>query len=230
MLNSEEKNKVNNLFQFLKQYNNIKNPTVTDISSQYWSRWIDDLPVHKNIKNNIYNDESNTDAILLVSKPEFHECPKPPEELYEWLEKGWNRFDEKLQVKNSITTYEKNIETQEDDLIEIQFEDDEERWYDPSDESLYHDEQDIKDDLYDSLIEFEAEVKDAKQGLDFIRTNRINSLEMLFDAEQQLTDTQEEHQSNDNSLIEEGEHYSEDLHALLSNPSELIKALKNKNK
>ena len=53
---------------------------------------------------------------------------------------------------------------------------------------------------------------------------------MLFDAEQQLTDTQEEHQSNDNSLIEEGEHYSEDLHALLSNPSELIKALKNKNK
>lgn len=111
-----------------------------------------------------------------------------------------------------------------------QFEDDEDRWYDPSDESLYHAEQDIIDDLYDSLVEFEVEVKDAKQGLDFIRSNRINSLEMLFDAEQQLSDAQEEPQSDDNSSIEEDEHYSENLHALLSNPSELIKALKNKNK
>lgn len=111
-----------------------------------------------------------------------------------------------------------------------QFEDDEDRWYDPSDESLYHAEQDTIDDLYDSLVEFEIEVKDAKQGLDFIRSNRINSLEMLFDAEQQLSDAQEEPQSDDNSSIEEDEHYSENLHALLSNPSELIKALKNKNK
>lgn len=111
-----------------------------------------------------------------------------------------------------------------------QFEDDEDRWYDPSDESLYHDEQDAQDDLYNSLIDFEAEVKDAKQSLDFIRTNRVNSLEMLFDAEQQMSNDQEGHQSDNNLSVQEDSHYSENLHALLSNPSELIKALKNKNK
>lgn len=111
-----------------------------------------------------------------------------------------------------------------------QFEDEEDCWYDPSDESLYHDEQDIQDELYDSLIDFEAEVKDAKQCLDFIRTNRVNSLEMLFDAEQQLADAQAERQLDNNSMIEEDGRYSENLHALLSNPSKLIKALKNKNK
>lgn len=35
MLNSEAKNRTVNLFKFLKQYNDIKNPTITDIKSQY---------------------------------------------------------------------------------------------------------------------------------------------------------------------------------------------------
>ena len=63
MISSEEKNKVSNLFQFLKQYNNIKNPTITDISAQHWNSWIDDIPNHKNIKNNIHKEDDNTEAI-----------------------------------------------------------------------------------------------------------------------------------------------------------------------
>ena len=58
------------------------------------------------------------------------------------------------------------------------------------------------------------------------KTGEELSEEMLFDAEQQLANAQEERQSDNSSTIEERGHYSENLHALLSNPSELIKALR----
>lgn len=107
MISSEEKNKVSNLFQFLKQYNNIKNPTITDISAQHWNSWIDDIPNHKNIKNNIHKEDDNTEAILSVSKPKFYECPEPPEELKQWLLKGWSKFDEEVKTKEKISRLEK---------------------------------------------------------------------------------------------------------------------------
>lgn len=109
-----------------------------------------------------------------------------------------------------------------------QFEDDEDNWYDPSDESLYHDEQEPFDNYYELLSAFEYEVEDAKKELDFIKTNRVNSLEMLYEAEKQTEDTKEYNQHYD--YFEEKNNYSEELHSLLSNPDELIKVLKNKNK
>lgn len=53
MLDAKEKSKVSNLFKFLKQYNNIKNPTVADIDLQNWNKWLDDIPIHEKIENNI---------------------------------------------------------------------------------------------------------------------------------------------------------------------------------
>lgn len=110
-----------------------------------------------------------------------------------------------------------------------QIEDDEDNWYDTSDESLYHYEQEPFDNCYELLKSFEYEVEDAKKELDFIKTNRVNSLEMLFDAEKQLEDTQDEFIANNASKAAE-EKYSEELHSLLSSPVELIKALRNQSK
>lgn len=107
-----------------------------------------------------------------------------------------------------------------------QFEDDEDHWYDPSDESLYHDQQKLFNNYYEPLSAFEYEVEDAKKELDFIKTNRVNSLEMLYEAEKQTEGTKEYYQHYDSS--EEKNNYSEELHALLSNPDKLIKVLKNK--
>ncbi|WP_252231886.1 AAA domain-containing protein [Clostridium sp. ZBS15] len=126
MLNEEKKNKVNNLFQFLKQYNNIKNPTITDIVSHHWHRWLDDIPIHEKIKNNIHK-EDDSDTVLTVGKPEFTECPEIPVELKEWLEKGWSKFDEEVKVKESINKMEKDSETGEENLVEINFDDDNKR-------------------------------------------------------------------------------------------------------
>ncbi|APM39838.1 AAA domain-containing protein [Clostridium kluyveri] len=126
MLSEKEKNKASNLFRFLKQYNNIKNPTITDIDSQHWCRWLEDIPIHENIKNNIHKD-NDSDAILTVGKPEFTECPKPPLELKEWLENGWSKFDKEVNIKKSISKIEKDSGTGEEKLVKINFDDDKKR-------------------------------------------------------------------------------------------------------
>ncbi|MFD3156742.1 DEAD/DEAH box helicase [Haloimpatiens sp. FM7330] len=127
MLDEKEKNKVNNLFGFLKQYNNVKNPTIIDIDSQYWHRWFDHMPIHEKIKNNIHKEGDDSDTILTVGKPEFIKCPEPPVELKEWLEKGWSKFDVEVKVKDSINKIEKDSETEEENLVQINFDDDNER-------------------------------------------------------------------------------------------------------
>ena len=127
MLSVEEKNRVSNLFQFLKQYNNIKNPTITDIAFQYWHKWLDDIPIHEKIENNLHKENDDSDAILIVRKPEFTECPTLPVELEEWIEKGWNKFDIDIKVKASINKTEKDTETGEEKLIEINFDDNKKR-------------------------------------------------------------------------------------------------------
>ena len=127
MLKEENKSKVRDLFQFLKQYNNIKNPTITDIASQHWHRWLHDMPIHEKIKNNIHKEYDESDTVLTVGKPEFTECPEPPVELKEWLEMGWNKFEEEVKVKESISKVEKYQETEEENLIKINFDDDNKR-------------------------------------------------------------------------------------------------------
>ncbi|NFM15847.1 DUF559 domain-containing protein [Clostridium sporogenes] len=127
MLNEKEKNKAYNLFRFLKQYNNIKNPTITDINSQHWYKWFDYMPIHEKIKNNIHKEDNDSDIVLTVGKPEFTKCPEPPIELKKWLEKGWGNFDEEVKVKKSINKIEKDLKTGEENLIQINFDDDNKR-------------------------------------------------------------------------------------------------------
>ena len=127
MLKNEAKNKIINLFKFLKQYNDIKNPTITDIKSQQLHKWIEDIPVHEKIKNNIHLEDNDTDTILVVKKPEFTECPKPPSEILEWIDKSWRRFDKELIVNESITKTEIKMDTGEEILIEIKFDSDNNR-------------------------------------------------------------------------------------------------------
>ncbi|OOB75053.1 hypothetical protein AXF41_10405 [Clostridium haemolyticum] len=127
MVNNQEKDKIKSLFRFLKQYNNIKNPTIIDINSQQWHKWIDNIPVHENIKNNIYKQDEDSSVILTVGKPEFTECPKPPSELIEWLENEWDKFDKEVKVKRIINKTQKDLETGEKGVVEIDFDDDRKR-------------------------------------------------------------------------------------------------------
>lgn len=107
--------------------------------------------------------------------------------------------------------------------------DDDDVWYDVSDESLYHDWGNSEESSCDKLLSFVREVEDVKKDLSFITTNKINTLEMLFEAEEQVEKAEKTPQ-----VVEvEEQNYDERYNVyknLLSSPEELIKALKNRNK
>lgn len=204
MLNSEAKNKITNLFKFLKQYNDIKNPTITDIKLQQWYKWIDDIPAHEKIKNNIHIEDNDTDTILVVGKPEFTDCPKPPLEIIDWLDKGWKKFDKELIVNDSITSIERNLTTGEENLVEIKFDLDNNRvkaletWRKKRDvwvanEMIAHKVDDIFNMLYQlySILKKEAESIELVYGDGILACNYdkkiyhpilLQKVNLIFDA------------------------------------------------
>ncbi|MBU3207749.1 hypothetical protein KPL33_12300 [Clostridium algidicarnis] len=121
----DEKEKVIRLFKFLKEYNVIKNPVVTDIVNQRWIRWMEVIPQHEAIINNIYNSENDSDVLFSISQPNLSRCPNPPQEILEWLESGWNDLSKEVKVKDSLERLsEINDDHGTQEIITINFNDD----------------------------------------------------------------------------------------------------------
>jgi len=121
-----DNNKIINLFEFLKQYNNIKNPVVTNIENQKWIKWMDNIPICENIINNIYNMDEESDILFTILKPKLTECPNPPENLKEWIFNGWQNVDNEVEIKDSIDKIE-DINDKNKRVTVIYFKDDDER-------------------------------------------------------------------------------------------------------
>lgn len=124
------KEKVKRLFHFLKQYNNIKNPIITDIDDQQWKLWLDDIPEHTSIINKLFTSGvDDTEEILIVKRPALHECPQIPQVLLPWVEKGWQQLSTQLTVKKEIKVLNtaSQLDKEEDKYIYEEFEDDKER-------------------------------------------------------------------------------------------------------
>ena len=120
------KDKVIRLFNFLKEYNNKKNPIILDMEYQKEKRCLDDLPRCKEVINNIYND--NDDGVILsVKRPVLEECPKPPQSLDGWINEDWNDLNVEVIIKGEIEieneAYGMDVENK-NKFITIKFEDD----------------------------------------------------------------------------------------------------------
>lgn len=105
--------------------------------------------------------------------------------------------------------------------------DDDEPWYDISQINPYRNNDECVNDGFDLLRQFTLEVEEAQQELTFIKSNKVNSLEMLFYAEAQA-EAAEKLDVSTISTSESEKPVSQDYRVLLSNPEELIKALKRK--
>lgn len=130
-MSENSRERIKRLFQFLKQYNNIKNPIITDISNQVWKKWLDDIPSHETIINNIHSLEiDDPEEILRVKRPVLKECPRLPIELNRWLEKGWENINSEVKIKEEIKIRNESISKNEDEENEYvieKFYDDKER-------------------------------------------------------------------------------------------------------
>lgn len=116
-MNNQQLERVINLFEFLKQYNVVKNPIISSIDKQEWHYWLDQMPTHQVIKNNIFKNVEMGQLILSVKKPLITECPEPLGDFVDWLEKGWNKPEKEAKIKKSVQKKLIECESTSEDVV-----------------------------------------------------------------------------------------------------------------
>jgi len=127
--NSIIKTRFRNVFEFLRAYNDLRTPVITDINQQISVVWLDSIPKYPSIRFNEFVDphketkdgESENDVVLEITRPKITPCPKPPEILSDWIIPGWTKLENKAEVRKS-----RNVSNGKETTIE-NFDDDKER-------------------------------------------------------------------------------------------------------
>jgi len=105
---------VRNIFTFLKEFNELLNPIVTEIERQLWNYKLSDAPKIDELWS-IYNTDNLDELkILEIKRPELKPCPLPDRNIEEWIEGQWQKLDvENINPKEKIirNTVDKNGES-----------------------------------------------------------------------------------------------------------------------
>ncbi len=126
--NSIIQSRFKSLFEFLKAYNDLRTPVISDISQQVATLWLDSLPKHPSVKLNEYvantkeeleeDGRQENDVVLEVTRPIMTPCPKPPEILSDWLIPGWTKIYNKAEVRKSRNITKKD-ETESEEFDDV---------------------------------------------------------------------------------------------------------------
>lgn len=93
-----------NVFNFLKEFNELSNPVITEIDKQKWNLSFIDIPVIDEIKSVFLGHEMDENEYFEVKRPTLLSCPKPHESLIEWIQNDWKKLSiETIDVKESIS-------------------------------------------------------------------------------------------------------------------------------
>lgn len=105
-----------NVFNFLKEFNDLSNPVITDIDYQKWNLSIKDIPKIDEIKSVFHGHEMTDADYLEVKRPEILSCPKPPAELLEWFVSDWRKT--KIEIVETQEMIIRKSEDEEGNLVE----------------------------------------------------------------------------------------------------------------
>jgi very-short-patch-repair endonuclease len=92
------RNRIRQIFRFLKDFNGLRNPVKRQISEQPWVLWIHDLPNHpyvwlrgRDVREDKHGagDDDSGELLLRVRRPEIPKLPSVPEILNGWLPSNW---------------------------------------------------------------------------------------------------------------------------------------------
>lgn len=114
------RNRVRQIFRFLKDFNGIRNPVKRQISEQPWVMWFRELPEHpsvvlRNRADDAGADDADTSAMVLrVRRPRIPAWPPAPGILDGWLPADWR--DPAVQTVEPLK--EQRVEGSEQTLIE----------------------------------------------------------------------------------------------------------------
>ena len=119
------------VFKFLKELNELRNPVPRDMSGYAAVLRIDTWPVHPFIEvrhgdraeeDDNADGEGKLEPIIRIRRADLTPCPKPPEVLDDWLKPGWQMVEAEVEVVAS-----RNFPDKENGSITVEFTEDEER-------------------------------------------------------------------------------------------------------
>lgn len=125
------KKRLRKVFNFLKQLNQLRNPTPTDVSGDSKDTlWLDTWPSHPCIvvqrgnREEEIDDKPNAeiDPIISIRRAKVTKCPPPPAILIEWITSDWPRLEADIKTLPS-----KNEENEQGQTLTIAFGDDQGR-------------------------------------------------------------------------------------------------------
>lgn len=94
---------IKNIFRFLKEFNEISNPVITEIKNQNWHLSISDIPSIQEIKTVFNRHEMDGLTYLIIKRPIILPCPKPPDLLSDWIKSDWsNSSINKIEVFQKV--------------------------------------------------------------------------------------------------------------------------------
>lgn len=130
----DSRERVARVYRYLKALNQHRSPAVRRIDEQPWSHWLRDLPRHPSIRLGQFDVAAQPaqgsrdglpprdDFVLKVARPRTTRAPRPPDEIVEWLERGWENPAGAVRARESQNHLEPNGDTRI-----VRFEDDPER-------------------------------------------------------------------------------------------------------
>ena len=99
------KEKISSIFRYLKDYNNKRNPIKRSVRDYDWYLKIGDLPEHPGCKVGVFTESGSEITgdgfILKVKRPVLTKPPIPPENIADWLKRGWANADGKAEFYHS---------------------------------------------------------------------------------------------------------------------------------
>ena len=115
----ENKVKLIALYKYIKELCALKYRVVTNVENQIWTCFFKDIPNDsENIlifdRNRVEGESVGDDVLLEVKKPEFQQCPQPPQTLEEWFAPGWDLFTNEVRYKEILV----EVSEEEANLIE----------------------------------------------------------------------------------------------------------------
>lgn len=124
-MNEIVKNKVRQLYHFLKEANQLRFRPIRMLGDQPKVVRLADMPDHPSMQLyrpvRVENTQEMPDILLRIKRPATTRCPAPPDILASWLLPGWDD-------PNKPATYaESRNETEEEKTVTVRFDDDEQR-------------------------------------------------------------------------------------------------------
>ena len=80
---------VKSIFNFLKDYNGLLNPIVTEVYRQIWNYEILNAPQIEELWSIYHTQNLDELKILEIKRPDIKPCPPPDETIKEWIQEEW---------------------------------------------------------------------------------------------------------------------------------------------